>query len=300
MKVVLCATAKNEHLYVNDWVKYYLNLGVDHIYIFDNDDPGSPYILDFVDEGIRDRVTIFDIRGKREDGLQQHSYTKFYTEHMNEFDWCAFFDLDEYLWGLKDIKKWLAGIPENFKQVRIKFKTFDDNGLIERDISVPVYEALTHPHPTPYDLGMKSIVRGGIQNIFIHSVHFSSFDGRREKVLPQCKPSGLSCGVCQINIRTEALYSGETIFLNHYRSKTLSEFIRQKLNRSDCVFADKSLTLDYFFATNDVTKEKLAYLKAKGFDYIPKDQRAYENVHTQTKVKEHSSELDSWLKKKGR
>ena len=36
MKCAICAIAKNENDYINEWCKYHLNLGFDEIYIFDN------------------------------------------------------------------------------------------------------------------------------------------------------------------------------------------------------------------------------------------------------------------------
>ena len=44
MEVVVCAMAKNEHKYINEWVEHYINLGVDKIYIYDNDDIDKPFM----------------------------------------------------------------------------------------------------------------------------------------------------------------------------------------------------------------------------------------------------------------
>ena len=38
MRVVLCCLAKNEELYINDFVKWYVSIGVDKLYIYDNND----------------------------------------------------------------------------------------------------------------------------------------------------------------------------------------------------------------------------------------------------------------------
>ena len=65
MQVVLCAMAKNEHLYINDFVNHYLKLGFDKIYIYDNDEPNQKYIGDFIDN--KDKVEIVDIRGQRKE-----------------------------------------------------------------------------------------------------------------------------------------------------------------------------------------------------------------------------------------
>ena len=92
---------------------------------------------------------------------------------------------------------------------------------------------------------------------FFNSCHFASVG---KKPLPSVLPSGKPCNS---KIVIEEDYSKETIYLNHYMTKTLDEFIRQKLNRNDAVF-NKSLKLDYFWRINKQSEEKLQYLKDLG------------------------------------
>lgn len=269
-KIALVACAKKEHNYVHDWAKYYFNLGVDHIFICDNDDLESPYIGDYINlpEHSSD-IDIIDIRGQREDSLQQHTYEKIYREHINEYNWFCFFDLDEFLEGTQNLKYMLKQIPEEFKQVRIQFQTFTDSDKLTRDVKNPVYLDLLKQvsgQASKYNLGCKSIVRGGIDNIFMHSVHFASFDNERTNILPQCTPSGINCGDLEINIEDESIFKNEIIKLNHYRTKTLQEFIDQKLNRSDCVFGNRTISFKYFFSINEKTWPKVSLLKKYGID----------------------------------
>ena len=104
MRVALCCLAKCEHLYINDFVKWYVNIGVDTIYLFDNDNIESPNIRDFIDKEYLKHVVIFDIRGLQEECMQQHIYDDFYKKYKNNFDWCLFCDIDEYLIGVPSIK----------------------------------------------------------------------------------------------------------------------------------------------------------------------------------------------------
>ena len=90
---VICAIAKNENLYINDWVNWHLDLGFDKIYLYDNNDIDTQYVGDFIEQ--KDKVEIFDIRGKHETGLQIKCYNEFYNSHL--FDWCAFIDIDEFI-----------------------------------------------------------------------------------------------------------------------------------------------------------------------------------------------------------
>ena len=58
-------------------------------------------------------------------------------------------------------------------------------------------------------------------------------------------------------------YRNETIFINHFMTKSLSEFIQQKLGRNDAVYNQK-LKLDYYWRINNKTNEKIAWLKERG------------------------------------
>ena len=46
-------------------------------------------------------------------------------------------------------------------------------------------------------------------------------------------------------------------------TKTLKEFIEQKLNRSDAVYG-YNLKINYFWRINTITYQKMLYLKNKG------------------------------------
>jgi hypothetical protein len=86
MRCVVCAIAKNEHLYINDFCHYYLNMGFDEIYIYDNDDKNQPYIGNFIDLDIRDKVTIIDSRGEHYRKIQIKKYNEFYRKYHKTFD----------------------------------------------------------------------------------------------------------------------------------------------------------------------------------------------------------------------
>ena len=90
---VICAIAKNENSYINDWVNYHLALGFDKIYLFDNNNSETPYVGDFIDQ--KDKVEVINVRDKHEKDFQNKCYNDFYTSHS--FDWCAFIDIDEYI-----------------------------------------------------------------------------------------------------------------------------------------------------------------------------------------------------------
>ena len=270
MRVVVVALAKNEHLYINEWVKHYVNLGVDKIYIYDNDDKTSPFIGGFINKKYASKVEIKDIRGMRDKCFQHTIYTGFYNKYKNTFDYCLFCDIDEFLVGVDNIKTWLSKIKAY--QIRIKWRLFGDDNVIKRDTRIPlmdffkeeVKETLTNDLKRKNTLENqgKFILRGGMPSVYINSCHFGCLDKIGEKLIPSVLPSGKPCKSRTV-INED--YSEETIYLNHYMTKTLDEFINQKLNRNDAVF-NKALKLNYFWRVNKKTPEKEKYLKDMGLE----------------------------------
>lgn len=257
MNIVVCALARHEWNYINDWVKYYFSIGVSHIYIYDNDDVNEPkYIGDYIQPNLRQKVTIYDIRGLRVKSMQHKVYEKFYREHS--FDWCFFIDIDEFLMGVTDVNEWLSSpLYRRVQQVRIQWRLFGDDGLIERDMSVPVYDVFRQQLTAPTSLCIqgKSVVRGHLGGAICRSCHFFS---NATGPLPQCLPSGAPC---HSKFRIEEDYSRETIFLNHYMTKSLKEFMEQKYGRGDALFMQRNIDLNYYWEINEITPKKIEWLK---------------------------------------
>ena len=266
MQVVICALAKNEHNYINEWVGHYINMGFDKIYLFDNDDFGKPYIGDYINKSYMQKVEIVNIRGQVREKLQHDVYTTFYNTH--QFDWCLFCDIDEFLMGVSNIKIFLKKFT-GINQIRIKWRLFGDDDLIYRDVSKPVVssfkiEVTRSLNRNLIDRGNlelqgKMIVRGGLKDVVIRSPHFASF-GSRNRVIPSCLPNGMPCNSKVVITEN---YRGNTVYLNHYMTKSLSEFIKQKMNRTDAVYGN-NIDISYYWRINKKTKEKIDYLKSIG------------------------------------
>lgn len=270
MRIVVCALAKNEHLYINEWVKHYIDLGVDTIYIYDNDELNSPSIKDYIDKEYLDKVVIKNIRGMIRKHLQHDIYTGFYSKYGKTFDWCLFCDVDEYLFGVDNVHTWLEqDMYKDAQQIRIRWKLFGDNDLIERDMSKSVVETFTKEVTSTLNRNLivkgnleiqgKALVRGGLNNVVIRSPHFASFK-KRDNLIPSILPSGRPCNS---RVAIEEDYSHETIYIHHYMTKSLKEFINQKLKRTDAVYGN-NIPLDYYWRINKKTPEKLNWLKDKG------------------------------------
>jgi hypothetical protein len=119
-KVALVCIAKNEDNYIQEWVEYHKKLGFDTIFIYQND-----WVCDLEDNSI---VKI-ELNG---DCKQIVAYNNFIKEYHNEYEWAAFFDVDEFLVLKKhnNIKDFLYDYS-SFNSIGVNWVVFGNNGLTE-------------------------------------------------------------------------------------------------------------------------------------------------------------------------
>ena len=101
--LAVCAIAKNEGPYFQEWIEWHRKQGVEKFYIYDNESTdGTKEILQpYVDAGI---VEYTFWPGKK---MQLPAYDDCFERHRTETRWLAVIDLDEYIVPVKD-----GSIPE--------------------------------------------------------------------------------------------------------------------------------------------------------------------------------------------
>ena len=252
-KIGIIAIAKNENLYLEEWVKHHLGLGFDKIIIGLNDDEFKPQI-------INKDVVYEDYSGI--DKVQALAYTELYNKYRKDFDWLLFIDCDEFVMidGYKDIKDFLAGFDCDV--VRINWKCFCDGDMLDTDGDYRVVERFTQPYYTSQDTFAKSFINTRIElgdrKIYGHGVYDKSLDARNALNDP-CE--------CYNPHTTRIVY--ERCWLNHYPTKTIGDYIRQKYKRGGANGnpGRYSNWETYFFRTNRKTQDKIDYANKLINDY---------------------------------
>lgn len=158
MNVALACIAKNEDLYINEWLEYNLYLGFDKIFIYKNDwsfDIDSPFVETISVEG----------RGK-----QEVVYNHFLNRYKYEYDWVAFFDVDEFLVLKKhnNVKEFLNDY-ESFTAIGINWHLFGDNNQPKPTNDYSVLNRFTR-RGLKLDKHIKCIVKpNSIKSYKVHS-----------------------------------------------------------------------------------------------------------------------------------
>ena len=252
IKVALCTMGKQENLYVKEFINYYNKLGIDNIFIYDDNDINSEKISDMIDFEYRSFVKIYETK-KIKLFKQYQVYTDCYEKNM--------VDMDEYLYIKKDKLKNYLLKPVFKKCDFIKFHwvhpTDNDNLYYENK---SLFERFKGPYKN--SIFVKSIVRGGIPKLkyWVHSPFISPEKNST------CNNIGNKINNNIINIEYINNINIKKAFIIHFNYKSTEEFIK-KYKRGYSNWFGKRLPIflkykiDNYFKDNKITKEKVEYFE---------------------------------------
>ena len=121
----LCCIAKDEDLFLHEWVAYHALLGFERIFIYDNCS-AVPITQLLGPWASHPAVTVYR---NAEGSDQQAVYTDCWERHGHEFKWIAFLDADEFLRlnGTNDVRLFLAEF-EPYAGVAVNWRMFSSSG----------------------------------------------------------------------------------------------------------------------------------------------------------------------------
>lgn len=264
MKVCICAIAKEENVYLREWVEWHKNIGISKIFLYDNnDEDGERFedvINDYVESGFVQIISC--LRGINYGNRQMFAYNDFYkSEESLEYDWVAFIDIDEYINtnGIHINTVLSKDLYKNFDVIKLYWKYFGDNNIVRVNNTYSVRERFETAKSEVKKIS-KSIVRLN-KNIGLILVH-NPYDE-----VPTCDEHGRKvphiCGEMLPGVKPTA----DIIWIDHFRYKTIEEFVKKMTRGVPRIGVSEYLTLDDFFKFNEKTPEKIEYLKSIGIEY---------------------------------
>ena len=264
IKVAMCTIAKKENRYIKYFVEFYKNLGYDHIYFYDNNDPGDESISDLqiVKEGIKEGFITIIIYNNIKYPVTK-SYYDCYEKYSKYYDWISFIDIDEYLIlkpNNSTIQEFLGNPRLNdCDLVKFNWRVFTDNDQLDW-IDEPLMKRF--PIETNYkheNRHVKSIIRGGL-NYSLYKKNYSPhsiYNG-----IKACSSSGIKTGNRYYFWPPDFKFA----YLNHYVTKSVREFFykkyKTKVNVDTIPEKKKKNLFNYFFKVNKKTKKKVDIFNA--------------------------------------
>lgn len=188
--LVLVTYFKNEALNIREFIRHYINEGVEHFYMIDNGSTDN--YLEIINHNTpRGLITIVrdDHNHTLPEGLQNNLLRKYFTSLLiNEANWVIIVDLDEFIYSTdmtSTISDTLNKFDYNVKRIFLLWKLFGGNNVIKHpvnDLLVKTFNARAEFHiaPSVINLGAglyghgKMIVR--VSNKLLLETHASLTD----------------------------------------------------------------------------------------------------------------------------
>lgn len=135
-KLSVGAIFKNEEHSLKEWIEHYLQHGVEHFYLI-NDNSNDNYlekIQYYIDKNI---VTLYHADFHIYTGRQKDMYNTYILPNIKDSKWLIIVDLDEFIWSPvnKDLNVMLAQCS-NFGQIQVNHTLFGSNGHITQPDSI--------------------------------------------------------------------------------------------------------------------------------------------------------------------
>ena len=265
IRICLCTHGKKENNYLKEFVEYYINMGVDRIYIYNRNAQGGEETLfnttplkEFMES---DKVRLEDWRGKGSLILDMMNHC--YANHYGHYDWILFYEPDEFIHlnGINNIKTFLVDPKfEQCKKIYLNWVIHTDNDLYHYE-DKPVQLRFPKILPKPQDPNntdfnvVKSIFRGKQENIKIDCLY------RLNKMEDGCNGYGKIAKMKSYKM-IEPDY--DNFYIDHYFSKSVDEFIenidKEDLENNDIRFKND---LENYFKINNMTNDKIKYIEEK-------------------------------------
>ena len=255
-KVCLCTIGKRENLYAKEYVEYYINFGVDKIFIYDNNDINDEKFENVLSEYINKKlVEIVNYRGKNK--IQMIAINDCYKKNFKKYDWIIFYDMDEFisLNNYKNIKNFLN--EKRFKDcqiIQLNWVMHTDNNLIYYENKTLAERFKETGKKINGIIDIKSILRGHIK-ININSVHFLS------QKLNNCDGFGKKKIIIGYEDKNPDY---KYYYIDHYYTKSTEEFVN-KITRGCVAYGVKirESIIKYYFELNKITYEKIIFIENK-------------------------------------
>ena len=249
-QVCILTIIKNEQQYLEEWIKYHLNLGINHIFIFE--DINSDSHKEITDK--YKNVSLISVEQLNVEKYIQGYYMKHGLQYIKDnynYDWCFVIDIDEYITPETGIHN----IMQQFKDydaVILQWQNYGANGLIYK----PDYKdkGIIETYTKEFGISPKDGESKSVKTVY--NLHTYNKDLFISVHTPSKKVKW-----CKTNFGTdikEIVY--DKVYLRHYFTKSFEEYVWKVYVRG--MFSKKYRNYDDFFITNpDMLDRKEELLK---------------------------------------
>lgn len=255
MNSCILTVIKNEHQYLDEWIKYHLDLGINHIFIFEDinsdshkdicDKYGDSVSLNGIENLLDDdtKKKVLELKLSRITNPQDIYFKKGLTWIKNnyQYDWCFVIDNDEFITFEKEntTLEDIFLLYKNYDAFVLQWKCYGANG----HISKPNYEGKgligTYTKPS-YNAGHLNLEWVSKTCYNLHTFKETYLRGTHQPT-DECK----WCKTDYSTNRQKIVFNN--VYLRHYITKSWEEYIAK---RKRGFFMGFARTVNMFFRIN--------------------------------------------------
>lgn len=243
--LAVCAIAKNEGPYFEEWVEWHKARGVEKFYIYDNesDDNTREVLEPYIAEGL---VEYNFWPGQRQ---QLPAYDNCLERHRLDARWIAFIDLDEFVLPAdgKSIPEFLRPL-ERYPVVEVNWLVYGSGGAKEKKSGTVMERFTRHSRP---DAEVNRHVKS-----FVDPRRVACMTGCHEAArLEGCSVDSAGCRNRKSWNKRAPEHIGAQI--NHYAVKSYDEFLQKRARGRARTLNQRGL--EYFdrFDLNDMEERRM-------------------------------------------
>ena len=242
--LTLCAIAKNEGRYLQEWIEYHKMLGVEKFFIYDNDsaDNTREILQPYIDTNL---VEYCYFPGKK---MQLKAYANCVRKHKRHTKYLGFLDIDEFIVPIKHktISDYLKSLGR-FSGVQINWLVYGSGGAKKREKGFVIERFKDHSLPDHK-------LNRHIKVILNPRLILRFFSAHRPVIFGRYIDSNGNITKKSFWDRTPV---SNQIRINHYAIKSYEEFL-EKRSRGRARF-NRERGLDYFdnYDLNDIKNDSV-------------------------------------------
>ena len=242
--LAVCAIAKNEGPYFQEWIEWHRKQGVEKFYIYDNEstDCTKEVLKPYIESGLVEYIYFPGYR------MQLAAYDDCLKNYRFDARWIAFIDLDEFIVPIKDdsIPAFLKRF-EDSPAVEVNWLIYGSGGAKKKMPGTMMERFKCHSQPTHYlNRHVKSIV--ATRRVF-------NMIGCHEAARVSGYATDSHGNPIKKHFR-EREPQQDIIRINHYAVRSYEEFL-EKQNRGRASGSNRTVKSEYFdkYDLNDVKPE---------------------------------------------
>lgn len=226
----IMAMVYNEATYIKEWIDFHQLLGVDHFYIYDDEstDDLAAVLAPYISLGLVSVVAWSSSSYPLGANGQTHAYAHAISNFGHNSKWMAFIDIDEFLFPVQDDDlRQLLRRYGHLKSLSAYWFMFSFSGHDQRPDG-PVTRAYTKrlQFPPPKDIGNFVRVKSIVQPKYVRAAYEAHMFILNRGLRESWNENG---EIIIGNYRQRRLCSGAMIRINHYYTKSMSEFMARRV-----------------------------------------------------------------------